>query len=173
MSDHILRTIADLKKKIQEHEENVVRLKKTINDLCGIDNIPIEYQSADLQVNMSSSFDIRPDQFHARPLATIIREYLDMRKACTLGPATTSEIYAALSKGGYEFGSKNENNAMIVLNQAIRKNPVFYRLPNNTVGLADWYPGAKKRKSNEDAAGDESGNTEAALSSENKDTSNS
>jgi hypothetical protein len=148
MSDHVLLTIGDLKKKIQEQEENIVRLKKTINDLCGIAGIPIEYQSDDLIVNTSQTAEIRPDQFHARPLATVIREFLEMRKARNIGPSTTNEIYAALTKGGYEFGSKNEGNAMIVLNQAIRKNPVFYRLPNNTVGLTEWYPGAKKKKSN-------------------------
>ncbi|MFA7257203.1 MAG: hypothetical protein WC047_06490 [Kiritimatiellales bacterium] len=158
MSNHVLLTIGDLKKKIQTDEENIVRLKKTINDLCGIAGIPAEYQSDDLIVNVAQTAEIRPDLFHARPLATVIREFLEMRKARNIGPATTNEIYTALTKGGYEFGSKNEGNAMIVLNQAIRKNSVFYRLPNNTVGLTEWYPGAKKKKStgaDDVASGDE------------------
>jgi len=140
--DHVIQTISDLEKKVAEYEANAVRLKTTINELCGMANIPPRYQSADLQLK-SQAFAIRSDQFHGRPTATCVREYLEMRKRSDLGPASLNEIFDALVSGGYEFNTKSDQVSRISLNNQLGKNPVFYRLPNKQWGLLEWYPKAR------------------------------
>jgi hypothetical protein len=149
MSDHIVQTISDLEKKVQEYESNALRVKTTINELCSMAGIPKRYASGDLEPT-GGGFNIRSDQFHARPLATIVREYLEMRKRVDLGPATVDEIFDALAQGGYESGAKTDAIAKISLNNSINKNPIFYKLPNKRWGLLEWYPKAKQRQTEED-----------------------
>jgi hypothetical protein len=144
MSDHIKQTIADLERKVQEYEAHSLRVKTTINELCAMADLPPRYAEAELNKTHGAGFVIRSDQFHARPLATIVREYLEMRKRADLGPASTEEIYAALAEGGYAFNTKTEQIARISLNNAINKNPIFYKLPNKKWGLLEWYPKAKR-----------------------------
>jgi hypothetical protein len=156
MSDHIKQTIADLEKKVHEYEAHSLRIKTTINELCSMAQLPPRYNPADLKKGQGVGFVIRSDQFHARPLATIIREYLEMRKASDLGPATVEEIYEALAEGGYAFNTKTDAIARISLSNAINKNPIFYKLPNKKWGLMDWYPNAKKKvAASENDDGDE------------------
>src|SRR6185437_11622064 len=112
MSDHIIQTIADLEKKVKEYEDHALRVKTTINELCAMAGLPPRYAAAALQTAAKGgALTIRSDQFHARPVATIVREYLDMRKGADIGPATTEEIFDALAEGGYEFKTKNEQIA--------------------------------------------------------------
>jgi hypothetical protein len=103
------------------------------------------YAASALEKSSGGGFSIRSDQFHARPLATIVREYLELRKRADLGPATSEEIFDALIQGGYESQAKDERIARIGLNNALTKNPVFYKLPNKRWGLLEWYPKAKQR----------------------------
>lgn len=150
MNDHIVQTITDLEKKVAEYEGHALRVKTTINELCVMAGLPPRYAAAALEKSSGGGFTIRSDQFHARPLATIIREYLEMRKRADLGPATTEEIFDALAQGGYESQAKDERIARIALNGALTKNPVFYKLPNKRWGLLEWYPKAKQRDDDED-----------------------
>jgi hypothetical protein len=144
MSDHIIQTISDLENKVREYESNALRVKVTINELCGMAGIPKRYNAGDLELS-GGGFKIRSDQFHGRPLATIVREYLEMRKRADLGPATLDEIFAALAQGGYESDCKTDAIAKTSLYNSINKNAVFYKLPNKAWGLLEWYPNAKKR----------------------------
>jgi hypothetical protein len=144
MSDHIIQTISDLEKKVQEYESNALRVKTTINELCGMAGIPKRYNAGDLEIT-GAGFKIRSDQFHGRPLATIVREYLEMRKRADIGPASLDEIFSALSEGGYESECKTEAIAKTSLYNSISKNPIFYKLPNKQWGLLEWYPNAKKK----------------------------
>jgi hypothetical protein len=144
MSDHIIKTINDLQKRVEEHESHAVRLKTTINELCLMSNIPPKY--ADISSSSGPrSFQLRSDQFHGRPLATVVREYLELRRAADIGPASTAEIFEALTEGGYEFNTKSDDISKISLSNSMRKNTVFYTLPNKKWGLAEWYPNAKKK----------------------------
>jgi hypothetical protein len=145
MNDHIVQTITDLEKKVAEYEGHALRVKTTINELCVMADLPPRYAAAALEKSSGGGFAIRSDQFHARPLATIVREYLDMRKRADIGPATLEEIFDALAQGGYESQAKDERIARIALNNALTKNPVFYKLPNKRWGLLEWYPKAKQR----------------------------
>ncbi len=146
MSDHIIKTISDLQKRVEDYESNAVRLKTTINELCSMAGIPLKYANVS-QSSGPRSFQIRSDQFHGRPLATVVREYLDLRRAADIGPATTAEIFEALTEGGYEFNTKSDDISKISLSNSMRKNYVFYTLPNKKWGLAEWYPNAKKKVS--------------------------
>src|ERR1039458_1348169 len=101
-------TIADLEKMVSEHESAAIRVKTIINELSIKAGLPARYSPSELHQATGGAFNIRSDQFHGRPLATCVREYLDMRRQSNLGPATTVEIYDALAQGGYEFGAKNE-----------------------------------------------------------------
>jgi hypothetical protein len=88
-------------------------------------------------------------QIFQRTLTAAIRNYLEQRKSAQLGAATVSEIYTVLRDGGYKFGSKNEDNAKIVLASALRKSSsIFHRLPNGQYGLLAWYPTAKVKPDN-------------------------
>jgi hypothetical protein len=149
MSDHIIQTIADLEKKVQEYEAHSLRVKTTINELCSMAGLPPRYAASALEKSSGGGFTIRSDQFHARPLATIVREYLEMRKGMDIGPATVDEIFDALAQGGYESQAKEERIAKIALYNALAKNPIFYRLPNKRWGLLEWYPKAKQENEND------------------------
>jgi DNA-directed RNA polymerase delta subunit len=151
-------TIADLEKMVAEHEASAVRVKAIINELCAKSNLPPRYPASELQQSSGSVFNIRGDQFHGRPLATCVREYLEMRRRSDLGPATTNEIFDALAQGGYEFGAKNEQIARVSTYNSINKNPVFYKLPSKKWGLREWYPNAKQQDHEEEEV-DESTDT--------------
>jgi hypothetical protein len=150
MSDHIVQTISDLEKKVQEYEANSLRVKITINELCQMAGLPPRYPASSLEKSSVSGITIRSDQFHARPLATIVREYLEMRKNAGLGPALLEDVFEALAQGGYESQAKEERIAKIALYNALTKNPIFYRLPNKHWGLLEWYPKAKQRDDESD-----------------------
>lgn len=160
MNDHIIETIADLEKKVQEYEGHALRVKTTINELCVMAGLQPRYEAAALEKS-GGGFSIRSDQFHARPLATIVREYLEMRKRADIGPATTDEIFDALAEGGYEFKTKTEQIARISLNNALTKNPIFYKLPNKRWGLLEWYPKAKQRDDDDGEDEPEAGTDQA------------
>ena len=144
--DHIVKTIADLEKKVAEHEADALRLKTTINELCSMAGLQPRYAASALQTNGARSYVIRSDQFHGRPTATCVREYLEMRKRADLGPASLNEIFDALLEGGYEFNTKSDQVSRVSLNNQISKNPIFYRLPNKQWGLLEWYPKARPQR---------------------------
>jgi hypothetical protein len=146
--DYILKTIADLDRTIAEHEAKTIRLKESVNDLCGMAGIPTKYSVTALQ-SSTQVFNIRSDLFHGRPLATSVREYLEMRRRADMGPAAIAEIFDALVSGGYEFNTKNDQISRVSLNNTISKNPIFYKLPNKRWGLQEWYPNARKRQPEE------------------------
>lgn len=145
MSDHIQKTIADLTDRLRTAEEQVISIKRMINELCKLGGAPEQFSPEELS-HKQNVRTIRSDQFYGRKMAPVIREYLEMRKASGQGAAKFSEIYSALISGGYEFDTRNEEIAKASLRSAIGKNPIFHRLPNGDYGLTVWYPKAKKEK---------------------------
>lgn len=109
--------------------------------------MPPMYQDTELHEGGSVSLSIQGDQFYGQPLATCIRQILEMRKALKQGPATVNEIFGALVQGNYQFETKNEDNAKRGLRISLTKNTsIFHKLPNGKFGLLDWYPNAKTAK---------------------------
>jgi hypothetical protein len=147
MSDDILNTIEVLAKKVTTKEEEANKLKRLVNELCDEAGIAPRYVNiADPSLALAS---IRSDQFYGQTLTAAIRNYLEQRKSAQLGAATVLEIYTAIRDGGYKFGSKNEDNAKIVVSSALRKSSsIFHRLPNGQYGLLAWYPTAKAKPEN-------------------------
>lgn len=154
MSEHIRQTIADLQKRLAEDEQKVIDNKRLINQLSEMAGLPRPYPDSELSLNAGPSLTIRADQFYGQPLATAIREILEMRRALNQGPATINEIYAGLTEGGFAFDTKNPENAKRGLRISISKNTaVFHKLPGSgRIGLREWYPNIKAQKGQKDTS---------------------
>jgi hypothetical protein len=73
------------------------------------------------------------------------REYLDLRGTAV----PLDEILEALQRGGFSFESQGWADAARLRNLGIsigKNTAIFHRLPNDTWGLAKWYPGVKQKK---------------------------
>ncbi len=151
MHDHVKKTIDDLEVDLRTKEEAVRSVKLMINQLCKLAGVP-ERHVVEGAGSAPAVTSIRPDQFYGRPLATVVREYLEMRRAANLGPVKIPELFDALKSGGYLFETKNDEVGKVSLRNAVAKNPVFHKLPNHAYGLSAWYPNAKKEKSEPDDA---------------------
>jgi hypothetical protein len=141
-----------LQKDLAEREMAVLEIKKTINCLyeAAGEAAPYDVGAAPSGQTISS---IQADTFYGKSVITAAREYLDMRKAANLGPASARDVYEALKKGGFAFESKVETNSITVVRGAMRKqSAIFHRLPNGDYGLTKWYEKIKNKKlKNEDA----------------------
>ncbi len=162
MADHLEKTIASLEEKMEEHLRAVTKIKNMINQLCELADLPARYADAELEIKAISAFPgIRPDQFYARPLASCVRDVLELRRKLNQGPASAEELYAALIQGGYDFKSRSESNSKRILAISLSKNPIFLRLPNDLWGMRKWYPAsardARRAKSGEAVIEPESG----------------
>ena len=150
MSEHIRKTVADLAEDVRLKESEVSSLKKLINQLCdkaGMDHL---YSGAEAE-SASKSSVLRSDQFYGQPLATAVRAILEMRKAAGKGAATVNEIHAALKEGGFNFNTKDDDNAKRNLRISLTKNATtFHRLPQGEWGMLEWYPNAKQPKDDTD-----------------------
>src|SRR5437870_9157438 len=100
-------TIKDLEQMVADHEASAARVKTIINELCAKSGLPVRYAASELEGRAGCVFKIRNDQFHGRPLATCVKELLEMRRTADMGPATTNEIFDSLVDGAYEIGAKN------------------------------------------------------------------
>jgi len=149
MSDPYQQIINDFLTDLKKAEGEVVRLKETINALCGKAGKPHMFSDSELS-SSSKPQSIRSDQFHGRPLATVIREYLQIRRQLDQGPATIAEIFDSLVEGGYAFNTKSDQISKISLNGSMGKNPVFYKLPSKKWGLAEWYSNIKRKRADDD-----------------------
>jgi hypothetical protein len=172
MSDHILKTLEQAKDELRKHEEAVVNTKRFINQLCTFGGMPPQFNDADLQTTTPGSslgaVTIRRNAFFGRPLATCVREYLEMRKDRPVKEAALPEIIDALNEGGFDLEkiSQNDDDAKRGVAITLAKNPQFHRLPNGDWGLLAWYPSIKRTKEskgNGDAAKDEAAGLPAGV----------
>ena len=153
MSENYRKAIEDLERNLQNQLDEISYTKKAINLLCKQLGEPPRFDDVAKEVVKGSS--ARPDQFFNKPLATAVREYLQMRGAA----ATVDEIYDALERGGFEFVGKNEaikkRGLQISLSKSRR---IFaYLKASDTFGLWDFYGGRpkdEKEDENEESAGE-------------------
>jgi hypothetical protein len=142
--------INDLVAKIEERMRPILDDKRMVNKLCVIANLPPRYPDVETDATRGS-MTIRRDQFHKKPLATAVREFLEQRGSSDrggLGAATVNEIFDALISGGYQAETDDLENAKRGLRIALTKNFVtFYRIDGgpsgSSYGLLEWYPKAK------------------------------
>jgi hypothetical protein len=155
MSGEFDAAINKLNDDIAAKEVELRELKRTVNRLCGYAGRPDQYADADEATTSRSVASIRPDQFYGQPLASAIREYLEMRRASGLGAAKVRDIFDALKQGGFKFETKDDTNAERGLRQSLTKNSVtFHKLPSNTYGLLEWYPNAKPARASDAKSAD-------------------
>lgn len=156
MNDAFAPAIAALQGDLSALDKKAREIKSAINVLCkhaGMDEL---YPNLDAEVGPGSVRNIKADTFYGKTIGQAAREYLEMRKASSLGPATPREIYEALIQGGFQFDTKNENNALVSLRNTMRKSSrIFHRLPNGQYGLLTWYPNAKPQRGGDDEGDDE------------------
>ena len=137
MSEYIKMAIEDLERKLQHQLEEASETKKAINVLCKQLGEPVRFADVSTEIVRASS--VRPDQFFKKPLATAVREYLQMKGSA----ATVDEIYEALQKGGFNFVGKNaaikKRGLQISLSKSRR---IFaYVKASDTFGLWEFYGG--------------------------------
>lgn len=148
MSQYLRKAIEEMESKLQEQLNDVAETKKAINLLCRQLGEAPRFEDV-LVESVKGSAYIRPDQCFNKPLATVVREYLQLRK----NAATVDEIYEALEKGGFEFVGKNaaikKRGLQISLSKS-RKHFAYLKA-NDTFGLWDFYGGRPKEKDEEEA----------------------
>ena len=174
MTDHIRRTIEEVQNKVRQAEDETARLKRMANELAGMAGMPAIYAQVESTETPSIS-SIRRDQWYGQPLATAIREYLEMRRAANLGPATVNEIFDSLTAGGFKFDTKDDDNSKRGLRISLTKNTsIFHRLPDKKhYGLLEWYPDVKEKKSKtkDNSAGDVADDDDVDLDADGKEAS--
>jgi hypothetical protein len=159
VSDHIEKTIEQAKEELLKQEQAVITTKRLINQLCSFAGNPPMYQEAELQTSTANAVTVRRNAFFGKPLATAVREFLEMRKDKPVKEASLNEIIDALKDGGFDLAkvSKNEDDMRRGVAITLAKNPQFFRLPNSDWGLIAWYPNVKRAKAEkkDDGAGDQ------------------
>ena len=140
---HIDKTIQSLRKEIGEKENELVEMKKTVNQLCKlVDHSPIYL--TEVQPEKSSTALLQGDEYYMQPIARVIGMIFQKRKMSGLGPATAKEIYDEMRAGGYKFDAKDDENAMRGISISMSKNVAkFHKLPSGKFGLREWYPELK------------------------------
>jgi hypothetical protein len=131
--------------KLAQQEAEVIKTKTLINQMRELLGEPPMFSELGEVSSVASrnnpALSIRMDQFFGQPLATAVREVLELRKKAGLGAASGDEIYAALVRGGFDFPAKDEREQRRGLMISLAKNSVAFRkLPNDTFGLVEWYP---------------------------------
>ena len=139
-------TIEKIQAQISALEAQANKKKEMVNQLCELEGEPILYADVGHD-SATAQIAFRSDQFFGRPLATAVREILEQRALRNLGAISLGELYDVMKAGGHDFENSNPKIARRNLSIALSKNPSFMRVTaNNHIGLAEWYPNAKKRK---------------------------
>jgi hypothetical protein len=145
-----IATIERYQAKLVPLEAQVKKLKDLINGICDAEGQPPMYTDA-AQPPQPALLAIRADQYFGRPMATCVREILEYRAQQGLWAISTDELFALLTKGGHALEGKDEAGRKRTMAITIGKNPVFVRVPNTDhIGLAEWYPTAKRKAKNGD-----------------------
>ena len=163
MSDHILKTIEQAMEELRKQEEAVIGTKRLINQLSTFAGNPQPYQDAELKTSTTNVVTVRRNTFFGKPLATAVREFLEMKMNSPVKEASLDEIIEALKTGGFDLAkvSKNEDDMRRGVAITLAKNPQFYRLPNSDWGLIAWYPNVKRAKAESKAADQKDANNSA------------
>jgi len=174
MSERLSAAIEEIVAQIEAKEAELVPLKVTVNHLCQtIGEAPryaIDGTGAAPGLPKRNVLSWKIDQFHNRPLAQCVTEYLEAREKAGLEkPATVDDIYDALTKGGYKFEgtSGSEENTKRAIKISLTKNTAqFSKVGENLFGLKRWYgsraPSRRPSNGSKTTEGDEAGNEAAA-----------
>jgi len=149
MASELDTAFATLERRLQEAEQTASEMRAAINALCVAAGLAPRFSDVSVTANAPISnrvARIQDDTFYGKKQTSAMRDYLEMRKAQGIGPATPRDIYDALKSGGYQFETKDETVALVSLRALLRTQPnVFHKLPQGTYGLTSWYPDAKRQ----------------------------
>src|SRR3989442_3109286 len=138
MRNDILKSVEVLCEKIRGKEEEAMKLKTIVNDLCTEEGEQPMFPNVTTE-SLGTLRSLRSDQFYGQTLSGASRQYLEMRKASGLGAASVADVFHALKSGGYKFETKNDDYAKNGLRIALRKSSsIFHRLPNGGYGFVTW-----------------------------------
>jgi len=141
-------TVTNLQGHIRDLEQEIIDTKRMVNRLLVRKGQQPLYPDAAIDGEAGTVFGIRSDQFYGESLSGAMRQYLKMRRAANLGPATVHEMYEALVRGGFAFGTDNEENRKRIIRLSlVKSSSLFHRLPDGThYGLPDWYGDIAKKE---------------------------
>src|SRR5437773_2529987 len=108
--DHVRKTVDTLIERAEELERDLLDTKRMVNQLLTkVLHEPARYT---LEPDPAEAAPVhgnwRVDEFYGLPLSSAVKRILLSRKAAGLGAATVAEIYAAMTAGGYNFETKDE-----------------------------------------------------------------
>jgi hypothetical protein len=165
---HVRKTLEELVAEIDTVEREQVKRRILANGLC--ERMGEEPRYPDVEPKATSgAFGIPSDLYYTKPLATSARDVLQRRKSVGLGAMPLDDLYAMMVRGGFKFDAKNDGNAKRALSTALSKNPVFTKLPNDDIGLTEWYDlpaRAKTKATKTEQAQTENGGESAAAESD-------
>ncbi len=147
--EHVKKTIEELKRAVEEKENDVLQNKKMVNSLCEMVKMAPVYTIKEERESPSVT-NLRGDEYYGKPLASVITEILERRKALGTGPAAIREMFEEMKAGGYLFETKSDANSQRGIRISMRKNSKFHKLPNGKWGLLGWYPNIKESKKADD-----------------------
>lgn len=146
MSEHIKKSIEELRGQLETKLAEVSELKKVINMLCKTMGSQPMFTDVEME-SVGPGVRVRPDQFYGKSPIKAAREFLEMR-----GQASSAEeILDGLESGGFDIKGQGWNDKLKLRSLAIslaKNTAVFHRLPNQTYGLLAWYPNVKEKKQN-------------------------
>src|SRR5712691_9393787 len=102
MSDHIIKTIEQVREEISKAEAVILPKKLLVNQLCEMAGMQPIYTGIEDSASTGSRLTIRRNAFYGKPLSTCLREILEMRASLPIKEASLDQIFDALKEGGYD-----------------------------------------------------------------------
>jgi hypothetical protein len=142
MADDIDRAIQAGCEKVDGLAAELLRAKLSVNGFCELLGKAPVYQDVSQPETSRTASHGRPDRYHGKPLATVLKQILSARNAAGIGPgpATVDDLYAEMRGGSFDFGDKSDEDAKRGLAVSLAKNSkMFYRVKDGLWGLPEWY----------------------------------
>lgn len=150
MNDPMKAVYEKYEEKLRSQLAEVKKTKEFLNSLAKEMEIDIPFPEVSSEDERVFSTRIRADHFFGKPLATAVREYLEMRRQAR----PWDEIAEALRQGGFELGTGKiaEEQARTTI---LKNTANFVLIGDNNFGLKEWYPKLKKEQKDKDAGKEE------------------
>lgn len=141
MKDALEKTYELYEDKLKKLFDEVSDTKKMLNHLAKDLGRPIPFEDV-ISETVGQGKKVKPDQFYNKPLATAVRDYLEMWKEAR----EWQEIIQALREGGFELPrtKQAEDEARMTI---LRNTGNFSLIGDKHFGLKAWYPSDNRQKS--------------------------
>lgn len=136
MEELLRQTYNFYEEKLQKLLDEMSATKDMLNLLAKDIGMAIPYPDNTKEV-IKGALNIKKGQFYNKPLATAVREYLQLKG----DPASWEDIVSALKQGDYFF-EKSESETRLTV---VRNTMNFVLLSDNHFGLKDWYNNKTKK----------------------------